>query len=93
MSIQSDNLKNLHLSDNLSRRQFLKKASLAAAGAAGTLGSMLGESSSLFADEEVPARMEYRRLGRTNLKVSVIAAGEMRTPILHERAFELGVNY
>jgi len=93
VSFQSDNLKDLNPSDNLSRRQFLKKACLAAAGAAGTLGAMLSETPPLFADEEQPARMEYRRLGRTNLKVSVVVAGEMPTPLLHERAAELGVNY
>jgi len=93
MSSQSDNSKALPPSDNLSRRQFLKKAGLAAAGAAGTLIAMRSGLPPLFADEEAPVRMEYRRLGRTGLKVSVVVAGEMPTPLLHERAFELGVNY
>ena len=93
MSVKSDNLKDLHPSDNLTRRQFLRKAGLVAAGAAGTLSAMHSGIPPLVADEEKPGRMEYRRLGRTDLNVSVIVAGEMPTPLLHERAFELGVNY
>ncbi|MFQ6043909.1 MAG: aldo/keto reductase [Candidatus Poribacteria bacterium] len=87
MSFQSDNLR------NLSRRQFLKRACLAAAGAAGTLSAMHSGIPVLATVEGTQGRMEYRRLGRTDLKVSAVVAGEMPAQFLHERAFELGVNY
>ena len=92
MNSKSDDLKDFHLSDNLSRRQFLKK-SIAAAGAVGALGAMSGVANVPAEGKDDPKRMEYRRLGRTNLKISAIVAGEMHAPMLHERAFELGVNY
>ncbi len=93
MNSQSDNSGNSQLSNNLSRRQFLKKACLTAAGAAGTLSAMRSLASPSVTDKDVPLQMEYRRLGRTGLKISAVVAGEMHAPILHERAFELGVNY
>ncbi len=92
MNSKSDDLKDLHLSDNLSRRQFLKKT-IAAAGAVGALGAISGVANVPTEAKDKPKRMEYRRLGRTNLKISTVVAGEMHAPILHERAFELGVNY
>ena len=54
---------------------------------------MSGKDDVPVVSEHEPKRMEYRRLGRTNLKISAIVAGEMHAPMLHERAFELGVNY
>lgn len=76
--------KNQHSS---SRRHFIKKAGLTV-GAAGAVGVMN------MAPEKKPAgKMEYRRLGRTGLKISTVVVGEMPWAHLHERAFDLGVNY
>ncbi len=74
------------------RREFLKKSCLAA-GAAGTMSAIPGAVPRLTFGEEIQGEMEYRRLGRTELDISVVVAGEMQEPFLHERAFDLGVNY
>lgn len=74
------------------RRKFLKKTCMAA-GVAGTIGSIEGGMVHLALGEELPGRMQYRRLGRTGLDISTVVVGEMPEPYLHERAFDLGVNY
>ncbi len=74
------------------RREFLKRSCLAA-GAAGTIGAIQGAVPRLSFGQDSQGEMEYRRLGRTELDISVVVAGEMTEPFLHERAFELGVNY
>lgn len=73
---------------DLSRRDFIRTVGLAA----GSL-SVMGSTATPLVAEETKPRMAYRRLGRTDLEVSVVVAGEMPTVRLHQRAFELGVNY
>jgi len=77
----------------IDRRQFIKKACLYTAGAVGTIGHLASGQQSVVAGSSVPGKMTYRRLGRTGLDISVVVAGEMDFLPMHERAYELGVNY
>lgn len=77
----------------INRRQFIKNACLLTAGAVGTLGRMAGGTQPVVNGESVPGRMMHRRLGRTGLNISIVVAGEMDHHQMHERAYELGVNY
>ncbi len=80
----------------LSRREFLGRiaaSTAAAAGAAAGIGLPLGEL--LGSEAAGKATMKYRTLGRTNLKVSELGLGTIKTdnPAVIRRAFDLGVNY
>jgi len=77
----------------IDRRQFLKKACLFTAGAVETIGSLASGQQPVVSGSSVPGKMIYRRLGRTGLDISVVVAGEMDFLPMHERAYELGVNY
>ena len=70
----------------IDRRQFLKKACLFTAGAVGTIGSLASGQQPVVSGSSVPGRMMYRRLGRTDLNISVVVAGEMDFLPMHERA-------
>jgi uncharacterized protein len=77
---------------NISRRQFLEAAALSCA-AAGVVGELLGASS----------KIPTRTLGRTGLKVSVLAFGSGSRFMMYEqedkalealnKALDLGINY
>jgi len=77
----------------INRRQFIKEACLLTAGAVGTLDSLARGAQPVVNGESVPGKMMYRRLGRTNLNISVVVGGEMDHHQMYERAYELGVNY
>ena len=75
----------------IGRRDFIKGVSLGALGAGLTVSSMGGA----FAEEkgEKP-KMHYRRLGRTDLKVSEIGfGGSIESPAVLSAAIDRGVNY
>jgi len=82
--------------EGLTRRDFLRRA---AAGAAATVGAASGLGMALpeVASSWAAARggMKYRTLGRTNLKVSEVGLGTIKTnsvAVIH-RALDLGINY
>ncbi len=77
----------------IDRRQFLKKAYLYTAGAVGTIGYLASGQQPNVSGSSIPGKMTYRRLGRTGLDISIVVAGEMDFLPMHERAYELGVNY
>jgi len=77
----------------IDRRQFIKKACLYTAGAMGTIGHLASGQQPVVSGSSIPGKMTYRRLGRTGLDISVVVAGEMDFLPMHERAYELGVNY
>ncbi len=93
MKIRSSSYKKNADIDRIDRRQFLKNACLYTAGALGTIGSLTAGQQPMVSGNPVPGKMTYRRLGRSGLKVSAVVAAEMDHPQMHERAYELGVNY
>ncbi len=77
----------------IDRRQFIKKACLYTASAVGTIGHLASGQQPVVSGSSIPGKMTFRRLGRTGLNISVVVAGEMDFIPMHERAYELGVNY
>lgn len=77
----------------MNRRRFLKEACLLTAGAFGIFDQITQGTQPIVAGTLVPGKMTFRRLGRTGLNISVVVAGEMDHLPMHERAYELGVNY
>ncbi|MEW6359163.1 MAG: aldo/keto reductase [Planctomycetota bacterium] len=83
---------------NLNRRDFLKTASLTAI-AAGAATTAAAQEAQLERKNEQPDIMRYKRLGRTNLNVSVIGFGamfistDMNNARIIDMALERGVNY
>lgn len=79
----------------VTRRDFLKKASLGAVGAGLFLGGIkhISFPKSLIAAEA--GALEYRILGKTGLKVTTIGFGAMRTsePAVIRKAVDMGINY
>jgi aryl-alcohol dehydrogenase-like predicted oxidoreductase len=75
----------------IGRRKFIKAVSSTLLGIAAP--SILRVESSLGA-EKAPA-VEYRTLGRTGLKVTVVSMGVMNcsNPAVLQRAFDLGINF
>ena len=71
----------------MDRRDFIKRTSAALLAAATDIGE--GENFGLS------EQMKYRRLGRTNMKISEISLGGSPVPseAIFRRAIELGVNY
>jgi len=71
----------------MNRRHFIKSASITLL--AGMTQTGLGN------DNQLPAQMKYRRLGRTNMKISEISLGGSPVPpeAIFRRAIEMGVNY
>jgi predicted aldo/keto reductase-like oxidoreductase len=71
----------------MDRRHFIKSASITLL--AGMTQTGLGNNNQL------PTRMKYRRLGRTNMKISEISLGGSPVPpeAIFRRAIEMGVNY
>lgn len=90
---KSNTHQNKIVKKEIDRRQFIKKACLYTAGAVGTIGSLASGQQPIVSGSSVPGKMTYRRLGRTGLDISVVVAGEMDFIPMHERAYELGVNY
>ena len=79
--------------NELNRREFIKEACFLAAGSIGGISLIAQGSQPLVAGQSIPGKMIYRSLGRTGLNISVVVAGEMDYLPMHERAYELGVNY
>jgi len=82
--------------DNLSRREFLRRAATGAAvsvGAAAGLGAALRPAAAAATGAEKGRR--YRTLGRTGLKVSELGLGTIKidSPAVVQHAMDLGVNY
>jgi predicted aldo/keto reductase-like oxidoreductase len=71
----------------MDRRHFIKSASITLL--AGMTKTGQGNTNQL------PAQMKYRRLGRTNMKISEISLGGSPVPpeAIFRRAIEMGVNY
>lgn len=79
----------------MKRRDFLKTAGTAgAAGAVGAFGGLAAASKNTEA-AETPHIREYRRLGRTGVKISDISfgGGDLSHPSLMARAVDMGINY
>jgi len=91
----------------ITRRRFIRDSAVVAAGVAAGLGAAGGESAKAAAGEAVDTskilnynpKMEYRRLGKTNLMVSVVglgghsgARGEERHDIV-SRCLDAGINF
>ncbi len=70
----------------MDRRRFIKNSSLAI---------LLAATNNLTGKPNKPGAMRYRRLGRTNLKISEISLGGSPIPpeAVFRRAIEMGVNY
>ena len=84
----------------MSRREFFAEGSIRLSGASLLLSQYCTQPA--FASKEAPARegekdpvMEYRTLGKTGLKVSVVSHGlaELREPAVIFKALDLGVNF
>jgi hypothetical protein len=83
------------MSSNTSRREFLSTGL-----SAGLALPVLGATSAMALDPQsakaaVPAKLDYRILGRTGLKVTTVGMGCMITsdPSVITRAADLGINY
>jgi predicted aldo/keto reductase-like oxidoreductase len=76
----------------MGRRKFIKTISSTVLGIAAP--DILKVRSSLGKSEKMPA-LEYRTLGRTGLKVTVVSMGVMNCsdPAVLHRAFDLGINF
>ena len=92
---------------NVTRREFVRDTTLAAAGMAATLGALTGANTSAATAPPVDTskivnynpNMEYRRQGKTGLMVSAVCLGghsrsnqQQRTEIV-SRALDVGINY
>ena len=84
----------------MSRREFFAEGSVKLSGAALLFNQYCARPA--FASQEAPAHkrqkaptMEYRTLGKTGLKVSVVSHGlaELREPAVIFKALDLGVNF
>ncbi len=84
----------------ISRREFIEQCSVKLSGAS-LLLSQYGTKPT-FASQEAPVHkrpneptMEYRTLGKTGLKVSVVSHGlaELREPAVIFKALDLGINF
>jgi len=75
----------------ITRRQFVSKM---AAGAV-TAGFSLSAFSAANHTGPTPKSLDYRKLGRTGLRVSAVSFGAMTTsdPVVIRRAIDLGINY
>jgi hypothetical protein len=80
------------LSKKMERRKFLKNMSSALLGMA--TAYVWRADPSLAKTEKMP-NLEYRTLGRTGLKVTVVSMGVMNCsdPAVLHRAFDLGINF
>jgi aryl-alcohol dehydrogenase-like predicted oxidoreductase len=80
------------LSEKMGRRKFIKHMSSVLLGITAT--PVWKSSPSLAKTEKVPT-LEYRTLGRTGLKVTVVSMGVMNCsdPAVLHRAFDLGINF
>ncbi len=76
----------------IGRRKFIKAVSSTLLGIVAP--NIVRVRSSLGKTEEAPA-LEYRTLGRTGLKVTVVSMGVMNcsNPAVLQRAFDLGINF
>jgi aryl-alcohol dehydrogenase-like predicted oxidoreductase len=79
-------------SENIGRRKFIKRVSTTFVGIAAT---PFLKPTSLFAKTEKGSPLEYRTLGKTGLKVTVVGMGVMNCsdPAVVLRAFDLGINF
>jgi len=79
-------------SEKIGRRKFIKRVSATLAGIAAT---PFLKPTSLFAKTEKGLPLEYRTLGKTGLKVTVVGMGVMNCsdPAVVLRAFDLGINF
>jgi len=79
-------------SENIGRRNFIKRISSSLLGMA--VFPVLKPVSSLARTEKMPP-LEYRTLGKTGLKVTVVGMGVMNCsdPAVVLRAFDLGINF
>jgi len=77
---------------NIGRRKFIKQVSSTLVGLAAT---PLLKPTSLFGKAEKGPVLEYRTLGKTGLKVTVVGMGVMNCsdPAVVLRAFDLGINF
>jgi hypothetical protein len=82
------------MSSNTSRREFLSTG-LSAGLALPVLGATAAMGQQPSAKPAAPAKLDYRTLGRTGLKVTTVAMGCMITsdPSVITRAADLGINY
>ncbi|MCJ7748357.1 MAG: aldo/keto reductase [Desulfobacterales bacterium] len=80
------------LSKKMGRRKFIKTISSTLLGIAAP--NILKVRSSLGKSEKMPS-LEYRTLGKTGLKVTVVSMGVMNCsdPAVVLRAFDLGINF
>ncbi len=80
------------LSGKMERRKFLKNMSSALLGMATTY---LWKTDPTLAKTEKMPNLEYRTLGKTGLKVTVVSMGVMNcsNPAVLQRAFDLGINF
>ena len=80
------------MSEKMGRRTFMKGATSAIVGLA--TGPLLGVGQSYAKTEKSPA-IEYRSLGKTGLKVTVVSMGVMNCsdPAVLLRAYDMGVNF
>jgi len=86
----------------VTRRQFMRDSAMAAASVAVGLGAVAGQSTQAVQTSKIlnyNSNMEYRRLGKTGLMVSVVglgghsgARGERRHDIV-SRCIDIGINY
>jgi aryl-alcohol dehydrogenase-like predicted oxidoreductase len=79
-------------SEKIGRRKFIKRVSTTLVGIAAT---PLLKPASLLAKAEKVSPLEYRPLGKTGLKVTVVGMGVMNCsdPAVVLRAFDLGINF
>jgi aryl-alcohol dehydrogenase-like predicted oxidoreductase len=79
-------------SEKIGRRKFIKRVSTTLVGVAAT---PFFKPTSLFAKTEKVSPLEYRTLGKTGLKVTVVSMGVMNCsdPAVLLRAFDLGINF
>ena len=81
--------------NRLTRRDFLKRAAVGAAAAAGATSGIAQGLPAVFAATSKAGGMKYRTLGRTKLKVSEVSFGTILTgnaAVIH-RGLDLGINY
>ena len=84
----------------INRREFITNCSIKVSAASLLLSKY--DARTAFGEENIPKpekkkepNMEYRTLGRTGLKVSVVSCGmaNLRERAVLFRAFDLGINY